>query len=97
MYKCSWLQEVASVYGVEPGLQCIRVDRLDQCMAKVRSGDADVMIVDQDSALRAERDYGLRPILYEYSSNALHKYLIVAVVARGSNLRSGYGKLLKKL
>ncbi|XP_061513609.1 transferrin [Anopheles gambiae] len=90
MYKCSWLQEVASVYGVEPGLQCIRVDRLDQCMAKVRSGDADVMIVDQDSALRAERDYGLRPILYEYSSNALHKYLIVAVVARGSNLRSGY-------
>ncbi|KFB37544.1 AGAP011169-PA-like protein [Anopheles sinensis] len=88
--KCSWLQEAASVYGVEPGLQCIRTESLDQCMAKVHSKDADVVIVDQDNAMRAQRDYGLRPILYEYSSNALHKYLIVAVVARGASLRSGY-------
>uniref|UniRef100_A0A182T5K6 Transferrin-like domain-containing protein n=1 Tax=Anopheles maculatus TaxID=74869 RepID=A0A182T5K6_9DIPT len=90
MYKCSWLQEVASVYGVEPGLQCIRMDGLDQCMAKVHSADADMVIVDQDNAMRAQRDYGLRPILHEYSSNALHKYLIVAVVAKDSGLRSGY-------
>ncbi|XP_053668135.1 transferrin-like [Anopheles marshallii] len=90
LYKCSWLQEVASVYGVEPGFQCIRTDSLDQCMAKVRSKDADLVIVDQDNAMRAQRDYGLRSILHEYSSNALHKYLIVAVVARDGGLRSGY-------
>ncbi|XP_053677379.1 transferrin [Anopheles nili] len=90
LYKCSWLQEAASVYGVEPGLQCIRTDGLDQCMAKIHSKDADLVIVDQDNAMRAQRDYGLRPILYEYSSNALHKYMIVAVVARGAGFRSGY-------
>ncbi|XP_052871127.1 transferrin [Anopheles cruzii] len=88
--KCSWLQEVASVYGVEPGLQCIRAESLDHCMAKVHSKDADALIVDQDNALRANRDYGLRPILYEHSSNALHKYMIVAVVTRSIPLRSGY-------
>ncbi|XP_052892070.1 transferrin-like [Anopheles moucheti] len=90
LYKCSWLQEVASVYGVEPGFQCIRTDSLDQCMTKVRSKDADLVIVDQDNAMRAQRDYGLRSTLHEYSSNALHKYLIVAVVARNAGLRSGY-------
>ncbi|XP_049541570.1 transferrin [Anopheles darlingi] len=88
--KCSWLQEVATVYGVEPGLQCIRTESLDKCMAKVGSKDADVVIVDQDNALRAQRDYGLRPMLYEHSSNALHKYMIVAVVTKGIGLRSGY-------
>uniref|UniRef100_A0A182RTE1 Transferrin n=1 Tax=Anopheles funestus TaxID=62324 RepID=A0A182RTE1_ANOFN len=90
LYKCSWLQEVASVYGIEPGFQCIRTDSLDQCMAKVRSKDADLVIVDQDNAMRAQRDYGLRSILHEYSSNVLHKYLVVAVVARDSGLHSGY-------
>ncbi|XP_058837077.1 transferrin isoform X2 [Topomyia yanbarensis] len=94
--KCSWLQEVALVYGVEPNIQCMRSDTLDSCMKNVQHKVSDVVIVDQDTRLRAERDYQLKPILYEYSSTLDDKYVVVAVIRAGSNIKTGFDLRGKK-
>ncbi|XP_055530828.1 transferrin [Wyeomyia smithii] len=88
--KCSWLQEVALVYGVEPNLQCMRADSLDDCLKNAEHKVSDVIIVDQDSRLRAQRDYLLQPILYEYSPTFEGKYVVIAVVEADSGIKSGY-------
>lgn len=89
--KCSWLQEVALVYGVEPNIQCMRADTQDSCLKNVQHNVSDVVIVDQDTRLRAEREYKLKPILYEYSSTLEDKYVVVAVIRAASNFKSGFG------
>ncbi|GAB0096723.1 Transferrin [Sergentomyia squamirostris] len=86
--KCSWLQEAASVYGIEPNLQCIRAEHLDRCMDDVKHKVADVVLVSQADRIRAQRDYALKPILYEFSSNFDERYAIVAVVRSESNMKS---------
>lgn len=85
--KCSWLQEVAGVYGVEPNLQCIRAESLDRCMDDTKHNFADVVLVDQDDRLRAERDFHLKPILYEYSTKLEDRYAIVAIVRSKTNFK----------
>nr|XP_029733414.1 transferrin-like [Aedes albopictus] len=94
--KCSWMQEVASVYGVEPNIQCMRSDTLDTCLKNVQHKVSDVVVVDQDTRLRAERDYKLKPILYEYSSTLEDKYVVVAVIRAGSKIKTGFDLRGKK-
>lgn len=85
-YKCSWLQEAAKVYGVEPDIQCIRTESVDACMQSTTNGQTDVVRVDQKDRVRAERDYQLNPILHEYSREMKNKYVVLAVVKSNSNI-----------
>lgn len=82
------------MYGVEPNIQCMRADTLDKCLKNVQYKVADVVVVDQDTRLRAERDYKLKPILYEYSSTLEDKYVVVAVIRAGSKIKTGFGMSL---
>ncbi|XP_059621354.1 transferrin [Phlebotomus argentipes] len=86
--KCSWLQEASSVYGIEPNLQCIRTEHLDRCMDDVKHRVSDVVLVSQDDRIRAQRDYSLKPILYEFSSSFAKRYAVVAVVSAKSRVKS---------
>nr|ADO16267.1 transferrin [Culex pipiens pallens] len=88
--------EVASVYGVEPKIQCMRADTQDSCLKKVQHKVSDVVIVDQDTRLRAESEYKLKPILYEYSSTLEDKYVVVAVIRAASKFKSGFDLRGKK-
>lgn len=84
--KCSWLQEASSVYGIEPNIQCIRTESLERCMDDTSHKTADVVLVDQDSRVKAERGYHLKPILYEFSKQLHQRYSIVAVVRANSEI-----------
>lgn len=90
--KCSWLQEVSMVYGIEPNLQCIRGENMFRCLDDVAKNVADVVLVDQDARLKSERDFNLTPILYEFSTEFELNYLTVAVVKSSSNLKSFAGE-----
>lgn len=85
--KCSWLQEVSSVYGVEPNIQCIRAEHLERCMDDTKHNAADVVLVDQDDRVQAEREFNLKPILFEYSQTVENQYAVLAVVKSKSNIK----------
>lgn len=87
-FKCSWLQEAATVYGIEPSVQCIRTDSLDQCMDSTSHKQAEIVLVDQSDRVRAERQYGLQPLLYEYARNLQDRYTVVAVVHADAEIYS---------
>lgn len=87
-FKCSWLQEAASVYGIEPSIQCIRQGSLDQCMDSTSHKAAEIVLVDQSDRVRAERHYGLTPLLYEYAKNLQDRYTVVAVVHTDAEIYS---------
>lgn len=87
-YKCSWLQEAAIVYGIEPSIQCIRANNLDHCMDNTSHKAAEIVLVDQSERVRAERQYGLRPLLYEYAKNLEDRYTVVAVVHSDAEIYS---------
>lgn len=84
-YKCSWLQETSAAYGIEPNIQCIRAE---SCLNDTKHHITDVMIVDQDQRVRAERDFNLKPLLYEFTVDAYERYVVVAVVKGNSNIHS---------
>lgn len=84
--KCSWLQEVAGVYGIEPNIQCIRENNLDQCMESTQHRASDVVLVDESERLRAEHSFGLSPILYEFAKEKSDRYTVVAVVKSSSDI-----------
>ena len=86
--KCSWLQEASSVYGIEPNIQCIRTDHLDRCMEDVKEGVSDVVLVDESDRLRAQRDFSLQPILYEFATELHARYAVVAVVKKDSHIKT---------
>lgn len=87
-YKCSWLQEAASVYGIEPNIQCIRSENVSRCLDDAKHRIVDVVLVDQDERVRAERDFSLRPLLYEYTTKVDDRYTVVAVVRGDSDVHS---------
>ncbi|EDW00755.1 transferrin [Drosophila grimshawi] len=86
--KCSWLQEAAQVYGVEPNIQCIRTINLEQCMDDTRYKSADVLLVNQEQRVRAQRDYNLTPLLYEYAEQMHDRYVTIAVVHKDSKYKN---------
>lgn len=93
--KCSWLQEVASVYGIEPNLQCIRETDLDRCMENVAHRASDVVFVSENERIQAERMYHLKPILYEFAKQKNDRYTVVAVVKSNSDIYN-FNDLYKK-
>lgn len=93
--KCSWLQEVSSVYGIEPNIQCIRGEHIFRCLDDVANDIADVVLVDQDSRLLAQRDYNLTAILHEFSSQFKENYVTIAVVRADSPYKTLAGKMNK--
>lgn len=86
--KCSWLQEVANVYGIEPNIQCIRGESKFRCLDNVAKDVADLVIVNQDERLRSEINFNLTSILYEYSSHFEDNYVTIAVVKSNSEIQS---------
>lgn len=87
-YKCSWLQEAASAYGIEPNIQCIRAESIDRCMDDTKHQMADVVLVDQDTRIRAEREFNLKPVLYEFAANPNERFMVVAIVHSSSDIHS---------
>ena len=92
--KCSWLQEASSVYGIEPNLQCIRTEHLYRCLDDTAHKLADVVLVDQDSRLIAERDFNLTTLLHEFSPELSNNYVTVAVVKADSNIKTFEGTFI---
>lgn len=93
--KCSWLQETAGVYGIEPNIQCVREDDLNSCMESTQHRATDVVLVDEKIRLRAEQTYHLKPLLYEYAKRGSDRYTVIAVVKVNSeiyNFEDLYGK-----
>lgn len=95
LMKCTWLQEVANVYGIEPSLQCIRETNLNDCMESVEHNASDVVFVNENERIRSERVYKLKPILYEYAKQKSDRYTVVAVVKNSSEIYN-FNDLYKK-
>lgn len=57
-------------------------------MEDVRDGVSDVVLVDEDDRLRAQRDLKLQPILYEFATELHGRYAVVAVVRANSGIKS---------
>lgn len=87
-YKCSWLQEAASVYGIEPPLQCVKREQMESCRQSVQLGGADVMLADHDQLMPAEVYAQLMPLMAEYAVAMEAKYITVAVVKAGSGIHT---------
>lgn len=90
--KCSWLQEVSTVYGIEPNLQCIRGESVYRCLDDVSKNVADLVLIDQDARLKSEKKFNLTSLLYEFSSEFEKNYVTVAVVKAGSSIKTFEGK-----
>ncbi|KAG5680182.1 hypothetical protein PVAND_009707 [Polypedilum vanderplanki] len=86
--KCSWLQEISTVYGIEPNLQCIRGESLFRCLDDVEKGIADVVRVDEEVRIKSERNFNLSPLLFEFSTDFESNHVTVAVVKKGSKIQS---------
>lgn len=89
--KCSWLQEVSTVYGIEPNLQCIRGENMYRCLDDVAKNVADLVLVDQDARLQSERDFDLTTVLHEFTSDFEQNYVTVAVVKASSSIKTFAG------
>uniref|UniRef100_A0A1I8NYX9 Transferrin n=1 Tax=Stomoxys calcitrans TaxID=35570 RepID=A0A1I8NYX9_STOCA len=86
--KCSWLQEASQVYGVQPNIQCTRSQNLDTCMDDIKYRTADVVLVDHENRVKAQRDFNLKPILYEFSQDMHQRYATIAVVHKDSDFET---------
>jgi len=95
--KCSWLQEASSVFGIEPNLQCIRAEHLDRCLDDTKHKVADIVLVDQNERVKAQRDYFLKPLLYEYSTQLSDRYVVLAVVNAESKIHNFDGKFVSTI
>lgn len=91
--KCSWLQEVSTVYGIEPNLQCIRGESLFRCLDDVAKNVADLVLVDQDIRLKSEKEHNLTSLLYEYSTSFQQNYVVIAVVKADSSINNFAGNI----
>lgn len=76
--KCQWLRESATVYGIEPDLDCIKADNTSECMKAVSVGVADITMVPSDLTHEGMYKYDLKTLFYETVSDS-DKYLTVAV------------------
>ena len=92
--KCSWLQEVSVVFGIEPNLQCIRGESIFRCLDDVNKNIADIVMVDQDIRIESERKFNLTSIVTEFSTDFENNYVTVAVVKNESPIRQFKGEFI---
>ncbi|XP_055920328.1 transferrin [Eupeodes corollae] len=85
--KCSWLQEASQVYGIQPNIQCIRSDSLDTCLDDTMYQTADVVLVDHENRVRAQRDFKLKPLLFEFAEDMHERYATIAVIRNDSGFK----------
>lgn len=83
--KCSWLQEASQVYGIQPNIQCIRSDTLNTCLDDTKYQTADVVLVDHENRVKAQRDFNLKPLLFEFAEDMHERYVTIAVVRKKTN------------
>ncbi|EDW48101.1 transferrin isoform X1 [Drosophila sechellia] len=86
--KCSWLQEASQVYGVQPNIQCVRTIDEKQCLDNTKFKETDVVLVDQEMRMKAQRDYNLVPLLYEFAADMHDRYVTIALVHKDAKLES---------
>ncbi|XP_017146193.1 transferrin [Drosophila miranda] len=86
--KCSWLQEASQVYGVQPNIQCVRTMNVEQCLDDTRFKSTDVVVVDQEMRVKAQRDYNLVPLLYEFALDMHDRYVTMALVHKDSKYQN---------
>jgi hypothetical protein len=64
-----------------------------RCLDDVAKDVADLVLVDQDSRLKSEREFNLTSILYEFSSEFSQNYVTIAVVKASSRITEFSGEL----
>ncbi|XP_068625861.1 transferrin-like [Battus philenor] len=84
--KCEWLGEAGAVYGITPPLQCTIRASVRDCMASVRKGDSDVVVVDSDWLVPGMRDYSLEAVLHEATPIVEKTNTVVAYVRKDAML-----------
>ncbi|XP_017783463.1 PREDICTED: transferrin [Nicrophorus vespilloides] len=85
--KCAWMREAATVYGVEPDLDCLRAANITHCMQAISNGAADLVITSADHVATAQKKYNLTTLFYETVTND-NKYITVTVVKSGSSYKT---------
>uniref|UniRef100_A0A6P7F5N0 Transferrin n=1 Tax=Diabrotica virgifera virgifera TaxID=50390 RepID=A0A6P7F5N0_DIAVI len=90
--KCSWMRESASVYGIEPDLECVKADNKTHCMWALNNNNhnqyiADVVIVPTDLVHQAQTKYNLTTLFYETVLDN-EKYITVAATTSKTKMTS---------
>lgn len=85
--KCNWLRETATVYGIEPSLDCIKADNTTHCMKAVTLGVTDLVMVPADLAHAGVTEFHLKTLFYETVLDD-DKYLTVAVTRPNVKINS---------
>ncbi|PNF38438.1 hypothetical protein B7P43_G04014 [Cryptotermes secundus] len=84
--KCDLLKRAAKSYGIEPQLECIAT-QMESCMKAVQADAADVVTTQPDDLYVGYREFGLRPLLYEYTKNFKSIHRFAAVVQMNSTIK----------
>ncbi|XP_021919333.1 transferrin-like isoform X2 [Zootermopsis nevadensis] len=87
MNKCDLLKRVAKIYGIEPQLECLEGLNAELCMKAVQSDTADVITTQPDDLFVGYREFGLKPLLYEYTKNLTSIHKVAAVVHTNSPIK----------
>jgi hypothetical protein len=87
MNKCDLLQRAAKAYGIEPQLECLAGWKTEFCMKAVEENFADVVTTHPDELYVGYREFGLRPLLYEYTKNLRSVHTVAAVVHTNSPIK----------
>ncbi|KAJ9583794.1 hypothetical protein L9F63_021884, partial [Diploptera punctata] len=87
MLKCDWLSRAADVYGVEPRITCLKAESTEDCMKAVKDNIADVVTIQPDDMSLAYRNFGLKPVLYEYTKNITTVNQVGAIVRKESKIK----------
>lgn len=86
--KCSWLQEVSTVYKIEPNIQCIRGESLYRCLDDVNKNIADIVLVNHDERIKSELEFNLTSLIHEFSSEFIKNYVTIAVTKSTSSIEN---------
>lgn len=87
MNKCDLLQRAAKAYGIEPQMECLAGWKTEFCMKAVEENFADVVTTHPDDLYVGYREFGLRPLLYEYTKNLRSVHTVAAVVHINSPIK----------
>lgn len=52
--KCGWLREATTVYGIEPGIDCLKADNKSHCLEGIANNLVDMVILPPDMIHKAK-------------------------------------------
>jgi melanoma-associated antigen p97 len=83
MQKCENMIMAFAAKNLKPDLNCIMGTDVQDCISKIKIGDADLITLDASDIYMAGRKFGLVPIASEdYGGSGLNAYYAVAVARR---------------